>query len=160
MQISEEKKALYSSNFKLSHIPVPDFHAWHSTMRGNMGHGDAKREAQATAPRRQRAQAQAQAHVAQFRPQSATTLARSLLKNPVPPDRRGHLDGILENLPMSDADRRAMRKTVARHDGRWSSEMQRQCRDVDKFHFQKRDQFKDYVEARAKFSKMAGAKSF
>eukprot|EP00937_MAST-01D_sp_MAST-1D-sp2_P004087 g4087.t1 len=150
--ISEETLALQRGNFKLSYFDPPVFHSWNSTARGVVGGGRGRATAAGGG-------GDAGTGAPAYAPVDALARARELLRASEPATMRGHMDGVMVNLPISDADKAAARESVARAQQRWSGDMQEQCCTTDRFHFAKRDEFKEYVEAQIKFGTMAGAKA-
>ncbi|ETV81348.1 hypothetical protein H257_05893 [Aphanomyces astaci] len=70
---------------------------------------------------------------------------------PVPKAKRMHMDGILHGLPV--ASNYKLTTTTTDHFA-YNAEMSTMNRDKDTSHFRKRDSYSEYVEARARFSKM------
>ncbi|CAK4647785.1 hypothetical protein LEN26_016742 [Aphanomyces euteiches] len=73
------------------------------------------------------------------------------LPKPIPKAKRMHMDGILHGLPV--ASNYKLTTTTTEH-FEYDSEMKAMNRDKDMSYFRKRDAYSEYVEARARFSKM------
>ncbi|KAF0688246.1 Aste57867_20116 [Aphanomyces stellatus] len=70
---------------------------------------------------------------------------------PIPKAKQMHMDGILHGLPV--ASNYKLTTTTAEH-FEYDGEMKTMNREKDVSHFRKRDTYSEYVEARARFSKM------
>ncbi len=68
----------------------------------------------------------------------------------IPLAKRSHMDGILRGIP---GDAEPVISTAA-NTFSYSEEMKNMTRDKNTSHFRKRDAYSEYVEARARFSKM------
>ncbi|ETV95538.1 hypothetical protein H310_10982 [Aphanomyces invadans] len=77
--------------------------------------------------------------------------ASAAVAKPIPKAKRMHMDGILHGLPV--ASNYKLTTTVTDHFA-YDTEMKAMNRDKDTSHFRKRDSYSEYVEARARFSKM------
>lgn len=76
------------------------------------------------------------------------------LSTRVPIAKRSHMEGILRGIPGGSEQIRTVQQRAFVHD----NEMDRMNRDKDTSYHRKRDAYSDYVEARARFSKMHSVK--
>ncbi|RLN71039.1 hypothetical protein BBJ28_00018539 [Nothophytophthora sp. Chile5] len=80
----------------------------------------------------------------------AAAVASATPPSRVPIAKRGHMDGILRGVPGSGGPLGTAQQRAFVYD----SEMHDMNRDKDTSHHRKRDAYSEYVEARARFSKM------
>ncbi|KAH7474668.1 hypothetical protein PRIC1_013202 [Phytophthora ramorum] len=76
--------------------------------------------------------------------------ALSTLPSRVPIAKRSHMDGVLRGIPCGSEPLSTIQQRAFVYDG----EMDIMNRDKDTSHHRKRDEYSEYVEARARFSKM------